>query len=210
MKNCYIYIRVSTNAQATEGYSLDNQKRACIEYAGNKGYHSKEIFIDGTERPIQRPQDKQKQKDNYSGKKKRHTRKNLVITDKRKRVGFLGKTVTGKTHDFTMLKHHAHPNHLPPTIKKHLDLGFQGFQTQFPNHIVSMSKRKSKTKELSEFAKLRNKKKSSVRVLVENALAGVKRLNIVAHVFRNKKEHFDDKVMLVSCGLWNYHLAMSC
>ena len=46
MKNCYIYIRVSTNAQATEGYSLDNQKRACIEYAGNKGYHSKEIFID--------------------------------------------------------------------------------------------------------------------------------------------------------------------
>jgi len=46
MKNCYIYIRVSTDKQATEGYSLDNQKRACREYAGNKGYHPKEIFVD--------------------------------------------------------------------------------------------------------------------------------------------------------------------
>lgn len=171
---------------------------------------AKEILIDGTERPIQRPKDKQKQKDNYSGKKKRHTRKNLVITDKHKRVGFLGKTVSGKTHDFTMLKQQANPNHLPPKIKKHLDLGFTGFQKQFPNQNVSMPKRKPKNKVLSEFAVTQNKKKSSVRVLVENALAGVKRLNIVANVFRNRKEDFDDKVMLVSCGIWNYHLSMSC
>lgn len=46
MKNCFIYIRVSTDTQATEGYSLDNQKRACREYATNKGYHPKEIFVD--------------------------------------------------------------------------------------------------------------------------------------------------------------------
>ena len=41
---------------------------------------AKEIFLDGTERPIRRPQDKDEQKNDYSGKKKRHTRKNLVIT----------------------------------------------------------------------------------------------------------------------------------
>ncbi len=46
MKNCYIYLRVSTDTQATEGYSLDNQKRACKEYAVNKGYHPKEIFVE--------------------------------------------------------------------------------------------------------------------------------------------------------------------
>lgn len=33
------------------------------------------IMIDGTERPIQRPQDPDQQKLNYSGKKRRHTRK---------------------------------------------------------------------------------------------------------------------------------------
>ena len=46
MKNCFVYIRVSTDEQATEGYSLDNQKRACREYAVNKGYHVKGYFVD--------------------------------------------------------------------------------------------------------------------------------------------------------------------
>lgn len=167
---------------------------------------AKEVFIDGTERPTQRPKDKDKQKETYSGKKKRHTRKNLVITEKSKRIGFLGKTVSGKTHDFAILKKQASPDNMPPGIKKHLDLGFKGFQKQFPGHIVSMPKRKPRTKDLTEFVKKQNKKKSGVRVLVENALAGVKRLRIVTDVFRNKKKNFDDQVMLISCGLWNYHL----
>jgi hypothetical protein len=167
---------------------------------------AKEVFIDGTERPTQRPKDKDKQKETYSGKKKRHTRKNLVITEKNKRIGFLSKTVSGKTHDFTMLKKQASPDNMPPGIKKHLDLGFKGFQKQFPGHIVSMPKRKPRTKDLTEFVKKQNKKKSGVRVLVENALAGVKRLRIVTDIFRNKKNNFDDQVMLISCGLWNYHL----
>ncbi len=37
-----------------------------------------DLFIDGTERPIQRPKDDEKQKTNYSGKKKAHTRKNII------------------------------------------------------------------------------------------------------------------------------------
>ena len=41
-----------------------------------------EFLIDGTERPIRRPQDGQRRRDDYSGKKKRHTKKNIVITDK--------------------------------------------------------------------------------------------------------------------------------
>ncbi len=47
----------------------------------------KDLFIDGTERQLQRPKDKAKQKKNYSGKKKAQTRKNIVITDKNKRIG---------------------------------------------------------------------------------------------------------------------------
>jgi Helix-turn-helix of DDE superfamily endonuclease len=34
----------------------------------------REVILDGTERPVQRPQDPDKQKSHYSGKKKRHTR----------------------------------------------------------------------------------------------------------------------------------------
>jgi hypothetical protein len=171
---------------------------------------AREVFIDGTERPVQRPKDKEKQKENYSGKKKKHTRKNIVITDKKKRIGFLSKTEGGKNHDFPMLKKYASPLNMPPKIKKHIDLGFKGFDKQFPGHNLSMPKRKPRTRELTEFLKEQNKKKSSIRVLVENALAGVKRLRIVTDVFRNKKKNFDDQAMLVSCGLWNYHLSVKC
>ena len=38
----------------------------------------RDLFIDGTERPIQRPKDNEKQKENYSGKKKMHIRKNII------------------------------------------------------------------------------------------------------------------------------------
>jgi hypothetical protein len=41
----------------------------------------KRVMIDGTERPLQRPKDRQRQKLNYSGKKKRHTRKHLAAVD---------------------------------------------------------------------------------------------------------------------------------
>lgn len=169
---------------------------------------AKEVFIDGTERPTQRPKDKDEQKNKYSGKKKRHTTKNIVITDKNKRIGFLSKTASGKEHDFTLLKEYAPPDNMPPKIKKHLDLGFKGFDKQFPDHKISMPKRKPRTKDLTEFVKEQNKKKSAIRVLVENALAGVKRLRITTDVFRNKKNEFNDQAMLVSCGLWNYHLSM--
>jgi len=169
---------------------------------------AKEVFIDGTERPIQRSKDKEKQKANYSGKKKRHTKKNIVIATKKKRVGFLGRTVPGKENDFTVLKKQAPPDNMPKKVKKHVDLGFKGIDKQFPGHKISMPKKKPRTRDITQFAKEQNTKKSSVRVLVENALAGVKRLRIVSDVFRNRKKNFDDQAMLLACGLWNYHLDM--
>ncbi|MDP3973934.1 MAG: recombinase family protein [Candidatus Daviesbacteria bacterium] len=44
MKNAYLYIRVSTEEQAHEGFSIDNQKRACMEYAQMHTYHIKRTF----------------------------------------------------------------------------------------------------------------------------------------------------------------------
>jgi len=48
-----------------------------------------------------------------------------------------------------------------------------------------------------------------VRVLVEHAICGVKRFRITTDVFRNRLKESEDKAMLISCGLWNYHLAIS-
>src|SRR5215212_10596423 len=59
-----------------------------------------EFIIDGTERPIQRPKDKARQREYYSSKKKRHTVKNVTIGDRRTRkIKALSRTRPGKTSD---------------------------------------------------------------------------------------------------------------
>lgn len=42
-KACYVYIRVSTDDQV-KGFSPENQKRACLDYAKSQGYQVMEIF----------------------------------------------------------------------------------------------------------------------------------------------------------------------
>ena len=60
---------------------------------------SLEFIIDGTERAINRPKDKDDQKDYYSGKKKCHTVKNNLITERGGKVMYLSPTVAGRHHD---------------------------------------------------------------------------------------------------------------
>nr|WP_276612986.1 transposase family protein [Cylindrospermopsis raciborskii] len=43
----------------------------------------KEVIVDGTERPVQRPQNRERQKEYYSGKKKRHTCKQITVSTKK-------------------------------------------------------------------------------------------------------------------------------
>ena len=170
---------------------------------------AKDIFIDGTERPIQRPKDKEKQKKNYSGKKKAHTRKNILITDKNRRIGYLSPPEEGKKHDYGMFKDLFPPEIFPKDLTLWLDLGFTGVEKDYPEASVMMPKKKPRGKELTDGEKMQNKVISGIRVLVEHAISGIKRLRITTDKFRNKKDTFNDKAMLISCGLWNYHL-MCC
>jgi hypothetical protein len=56
--------------------------------------------IDGTERRRQRPTDLLLQREHYSGKKKAHTDKNLLLVNEMTgKVAYLGPTVAGKMHD---------------------------------------------------------------------------------------------------------------
>ena len=57
------------------------------------------VIMDGTEWPVQRPTHPDKQKLNYSGKKKRHTRKHLVAVNQNKQVLVLSQAREGKLHD---------------------------------------------------------------------------------------------------------------
>jgi hypothetical protein len=88
---------------------------------------AKVSIIDGTERRRQRPKNAEKQALYYSGKKKIHSDKNVVIaTAKKKRVSYLSQTYPGKTHD----KNVADQENIsyPERIALYKDAGFQGYE----------------------------------------------------------------------------------
>lgn len=88
---------------------------------------SPNYIIDGTERRRQRPKKPEKQALHYSGKKKAHSDKNVVIVNTRsKRVGYLSPTYAGKTHD----KKVADEEQIayPRQAILYQDTGFQGYE----------------------------------------------------------------------------------
>ena len=85
------------------------------------------LIIDGTERRRQRPKSPEKQALHYSGKKKAHTDKNVVIVDlRRKCIGFLSRTYVGKTHDKKIAD--SEGISYPPKAELYKDTGFQGYE----------------------------------------------------------------------------------
>lgn len=165
----------------------------------------KRVMIDGTERPIQRPQDPERQKANYSGKQKRHSRKHLAAVDEQKRILILSKAREGKVHDKRMLDEEDFVAGIPEAIPIDVDLGFLGLQKEYEN--IRLPHKKPRGGELTAAQKEENRVFSGERVLCENAFAGVKRYNMVAQIYRNRVTNFDDRLMLVSAGLWNFYLA---
>jgi hypothetical protein len=162
-----------------------------------------DLLIDGTERRRQRPTDAQRQADHYSGKKKAHTDKNLVLTNcHTQKVAYLSPTECGKTHDKKLADASNVVYPRGATLGK--DTGFQGYD---PRGVITFQpKKKPKGQDLSLTERWLNKVVSSTRVRVENVLAGVKRCRIVKEVFRNTKPGFSDRVMEVACGLHNFRV----
>jgi hypothetical protein len=98
-------------------------------FAASESKHkeSRDYIIDGTERRRYRPKDPEKQAQHYSGKKKLHTDKNIVITQTQtNRVGFLSATRPGTVHD-KKLSEQAHITY-PRTAIVHKDTAFQGYE----------------------------------------------------------------------------------
>lgn len=90
------------------------------------------LAIDCTEVPCVRPQDNDKQKHCYSGKKKRHTLKVLTITDSTKCILFISLIFFGSQHDYAVFKSIFPPEH-PwfDNINVLMDLGFLGAMTDY-------------------------------------------------------------------------------
>lgn len=162
-----------------------------------------EFMIDGTERPIRRPKDPEEQKRKYSGKKKQHTVKNNLITEKSTgKIKGLSATVNGKIHDKKLADEQG--LRFPKNSKLWQDSGFQGYA---PEHVTLIQpKKKPRGGELSLEQKAQNTAISKERIKLEHSIGGVKVFAIVHPIYRNFKPNFDDLVMETACALHNLRL----
>lgn len=187
------------NEALGEEHQLPERRAANLETVLSK-CPSLEFMIDGTERPINRPKDKDKQKTHYSGKQKRHTVKNNVISERHGKVVYLSGTHEGKKHDKRIADEENY--RFPKGSKLLQDTGFQGYQ---PEGAISIQpKKKPRGRDLSEAEKVINRGISSLRVEIEHHIGGIKRCQILVQRFRNRVDGFVDDVMETACGLHNF------
>lgn len=98
-----------------------------------------DLLIDGTERRRQRPKDAKKQAEHYSGKKKTHTDKNILLANIHSRkVVYLSPTEMGKKHDKKMAEEQA--IHYPAGATLGKDTGFQGYE---PKGVMTFQPKKN-------------------------------------------------------------------
>ena len=129
-------------------------------------------------------------------------------------IVFLGRTFSGHNHDYTMLK-----QELPPEVdwfadlQVRVDLGYLGIKSDYRGDQIAIPTKKPRKSQknpnppLSDEQKAANKALSQIRIFIEHAIGGMKRYNILVHVFRNRKADFEDDAVGICAGLWNFALS---
>jgi hypothetical protein len=90
--------------------------------------------------------------------------------------------------------------------------GCQGIQKAYAAKDIQIPHKKPRKSKadpnpsLTQEQKTANQEISRVRVVVEQAIGGLKRLGILAQRFRNHTKDFVDEVGIIGAGLWNWKL----
>jgi len=157
---------------------------------------------DGTERPIQRPKDPADQAEYYRGKQTCHTLKNLLVLNATCDICFLSNTGDGKASDTIMAE--LTSSTVPPGSCLSQETGCQGCF----RHGVTIVQPKNTPRggELTPPEKKTNRRISSIRIRIEQAMGGVQRDRIVKDNIRLLKDGMRDAVMETCCGLPNFRL----
>ena len=154
-----------------------------------------DLFLDGLERRTQRSSRSKQQTRQYSGKKKYHTRKNIIASDEQKRILYLSPSKNGKVHDFKQTQKTQFLDHVPPDITFWVDKGFQGIKNKVPPDQIQIPHKKSKGGDLTPEQKEENSIISAIRIVVEHAIGGIKRFGCMSQIYRNHQGQDDQIIM---------------
>jgi hypothetical protein len=204
--NCCDWVkRLLPVLEATLGEKqvLPTRKIRSVDEFLQKFPNEKDLLIDATERRTQRSSKDKTQRKHFSGKQGTHTRKNIAVSNPEKKILFLSPTKAGHYHDKKMFDKETSFRFIPPDCCLWMDKGFQGVQHVHKN--IMMPKKKPKNGKLTIEEKEENKVISALRMPIENVFAGLKRMNCLYDVYRNRNGQ-DDTFIFLASGLWNLNL----
>jgi len=102
-----------------------------------------DLIVDGVERRRQRPKDAKIQAIHYSGKKKGHFDKNVVVVNTgSQRVSFLSQTLPGSVHDKALADYVEIRFPRDATLRS--DLGFLGYAPVVQTHLQPKKSRRTR------------------------------------------------------------------
>ena len=151
-----------------------------------------------------RPSDKVDRELYYSGKKKRHTLKNVLLVDSFGSIHFLSDTYEGRVHDKCIADEARYT--LPTGSILYQDAGCQGFH--LPGVQIMQPKKKPRNETLMLQEKEENRRISSIRVRIEHVIGDIKRYRIIHDIIRSSCSEFRDAVMETCCGLHNFRMRL--
>lgn len=180
-------------------------------------YPELSILIDGTEQPKQRPQDPNKRKSDYSGKKRRHTLKQIITATSKGIILDQSPSVGGRSHDFRAFKAHVAEDWLGGAgledsamfdrlralrLVATTDSGFTGIDKLSLPMTTRVVERARRGHRLSPEQKVLNRVRSRERIQVEHTIGRRKKYRIASAVYRNADQDYDG-AMNVAGGLVN-------
>ena len=169
------------------------------------------ILVDGVERPVRRPKDAERQTECYSGKKKRHTTKQVTLAHpKTQYILAVSAEHPGKDHDKKLIDEEGMRANQSVIFKG--DSGFQGLAIGDAQIITPIKKKRKKKgeprDELSPEAKQSNRQLAQERIAIEHSNAGFKRNHSASDILRNTRKGCGLLFNLVAMSLHNLRVTM--
>jgi len=148
--------------------------------------------IDATEQSVRRSSNDDTQREHYSGKKKRHTRKTQLIVNEEGVIRHLSPSTPGSVHDIKHFRGAGAAEEIPKQVTAAGDAGYDGLGDALPEHSVITSFKARRNHPLNQEQKLLNQEFSRMRIIVENTICHLKHFKVLAHQFRHSTDLYDD------------------
>jgi hypothetical protein len=172
-----------------------------------QAYPELTFIIDGVEQPKRKPKAPKKRKSDYSGKKKRHTRKQIVIGTPSGIIIDQSPSVGGRPHDYKVFKDDHVARSVCSEFKDYRvtmygDSGFDGMSALGLPVTVRLNEKARRNHPLTREQKKLNRLRSSTRIEIEHTFSRRKKYRIASDIYRNRDEDYDQTMNIVA-GLVN-------